>query len=361
MKNLDILHLQPKSCPPRSGALNLGNSPLKKISNLLVFCSLLLLSLWPAAVHAQTQSEIVAENLKAGTDQVNWDYDYRTSEGRILGFATDMSTNKGGTVKFKIRCRADAYKVEIFRIGYYQGKGARKVGDATIVTPLPFVQPLNTVNTETGLIECSNWTVNAEWKIPADAVSGVYIAKLTITDNIDPGVSNQAIFVVRDDASRSDLYFKTSDATWQAYNDFGEYSTAGANLYYGRYTSGSPLQGQTLTKYPNGRAVKVSYDRPFANRAPDGLKSFFFSAEFAMVRWLERNGYSVSYFTDVDAERNGALIKNHKTFVSVGHDEYWSATERANVEAARDAGVNLAFFSGNEVYWKTRWEPGLAK
>ena len=43
-----------------------------------------------------------------------------------------------------------------------------------------------------------------------------------------------------------------------------------------------------------------------------------------------------------------------------GHDEYWSAGQRANVEAARDAGVDLAFFSGNEVYWKTRWEPSSA-
>ena len=35
------------------------------------------------------------------------------------------------------------------------------------------------------------------------------------------------------------------------------------------------------------------------------------------------------------------------------------ATQRANVEAARDAGVNLAFFSGNEVFWKTRLEPSI--
>ncbi|MEW1823818.1 DUF4082 domain-containing protein, partial [Arthrobacter sp. NPDC080031] len=40
-----------------------------------------------------------------------------------------------------------------------------------------------------------------------------------------------------------------------------------------------------------------------------------------------------------------------------GHDEYWSADQRASVQAARDAGVNLAFFSGNELFWKTRWEP----
>ena len=51
------------------------------------------------------------------------------------------------------------------------------------------------------------------------------------------------------------------------------------------------------------------------------------------------------------------LIRNHKVFLSVGHDEYWSGPQRANVEAARDAGVNLQFLSGNEMYWRTRFEP----
>ena len=78
-----------------------------------------------------------------------------------------------------------------------------------------------------------------------------------------------------------------------------------------------------------------------------------------MVRWLEANGYDVSYFTDVDSDRNGALIKNHQVFMSNGHDEYWSGGQRANVEAARDAGTNLAFFSGNEIFWKTRWENSI--
>src|SRR5690606_19198422 len=60
----------------------------------------------------------------------------------------------------------------------------------------------------------------------------------------------------------------------------------------------------------------------------------------------------------VDADRRGTEIREHRVFLSVGHDEYWSAGQRANVEAARDAGVNLAFFSGNEVFWKIRWEDG---
>ena len=79
-----------------------------------------------------------------------------------------------------------------------------------------------------------------------------------------------------------------------------------------------------------------------------------------MVRWLERNGYDVSYFTGVDSARFGSEILDHKTFLSVGHDEYWSGTQRDNVEAARAAGVNLAFFAGNESFWKTRWEPSTA-
>ena len=81
--------------------------------------------------------------------------------------------------------------------------------------------------------------------------------------------------------------------------------------------------------------------------------------EYPMVRWLERNGFDVSYTTNVDAHRRGNLILNHQLFLSVGHDEYWSAEHRTNVEAARDAGVNLAFFSGNAVYWKTRFEPSI--
>ena len=35
-------------------------------------------------------------------------------------------------------------------------------------------------------------------------------------------------------------------------------------------------------------------------------------------------------------------------------------TARERRGRARDAGVNLAFFSGNEIYWKTRWEPSTA-
>ena len=100
----------------------------------------------------------------------------------------------------------------------------------------------------------------------------------------------------------------------------------------------------------------MSYNRPFRTRAVDGGQDWVFNAEYPMIRWLEANGYNVAYTTGVDSDRRGAQILSHRLFLSVGHDEYWSAGQRASVEAARSAGVHLAFFSGNEVFWKTRWE-----
>src|SRR5262249_37582477 len=69
----------------------------------------------------------------------------------------------------------------------------------------------------------------------------------------------------------------------------------------------------------------------------------------------------VSYTSGVDMSQPGgaSIIEQHKMFMSTGHDEYWSGQQRANVEAARNAGVNLAFFSGNEVFWKTRFESSI--
>jgi hypothetical protein len=106
----------------------------------------------------------------------------------------------------------------------------------------------------------------------------------------------------------------------------------------------------------------VSYNRPFDTRR-HSPQSFLFNAEYPMVRFLEANGYDVKYWAGVDTDRRAADLigaGKPKVFVSSGHDEYWYGGQRAAVEAARGAGVNLAFFSGNEVYWKTRYEPSTA-
>ena len=303
-------------------------------------CVLLLTFFYTSTTIAQ--NDIVVENQKQGNPASEWDINGAGS-ATIQGFATDISVNKGNTIRFKINTSASNYTIDIYRLGYYGGLGARKVGTGTITASLPQTQPAEIKDAATGLVDCGSWNESARWDVPADAVSGIYLAKLKRTDNNN---ASHITFIVRDDVSTSDLYFQTSDATWQAYNKYG-----GSSLYIGN------------TKYPGGHAVKISYNRPLLTRDGGGgggeAEDGPFNAEYPMVRWLERNGFDVTYTTNVDADRYGTLIKNHKVFLSVGHDEYWSGAQRANVEAARNAGVHLAFFSGNEVYWKTRWENSI--
>ncbi len=173
-------------------------------------------------------------------------------------------------------------------------------------------------------------------------MSGLYIAHLVRNDT---GGESQIFFVVRDDSSHSDAVLKTSDTTWQAYNAYG-----GNSLYTCTVSCPSGNPGGYKAAYA------VSYNRPFdGTLSTDNGFSDPFYAEYQLIRFLERNGYDLSYVSGHDVDSGGALLQNHKVFISSGHDEYWSGGERQNVEAARNAGVSLAFFSGNEVFWKTRW------
>ncbi len=186
-------------------------------------------------------------------------------------------------------------------------------------------QPNPLFNSATNTVDAGNWSVTDSWAIPSNAVSGVYFAKLTTTTG---NFQNMIPFIVRNDGTVSDIMFQTSDTTWQAYNPWGGY-----NLYQG--PSGTNAD----------RALAVSYNRPIdmnstANEAQPA--DFVFGEEYAAIYWLEQNGYNVSYISGIDAATNGSLLLNAKTYLDVGHDEYWSQSQYANVKAAADAGVNLS-------------------
>ena len=289
----------------------------------------------PGGVCASPANAVVAENCLAGNPASEWDVS-GVGDTSIQGYATQISVNRGSTVTFKVSTNAAAYRFDIYRMGYYGGLGARRVATVNPSASLPQSQPSCLNDGATGLIDCGNWAVSGSWAVPATAVSGIYFAKVIRSDN---GGASHIFFIVRNDASTSNLVFQTADTTWQAYNTYG-----GNSLYTGA---------------PAGRAYKVSYNRPFNTRIVDNGQDWVFNAEYPMVRWLEANGYDVSYISGVDTDRAGSLLLNHRAFLSVGHDEYWSAAQRTNVEAARNAGVHLAFFSGNEVFWKIRWENSI--
>jgi hypothetical protein len=278
-----------------------------------------------------TSNPIVCENSKPGTPRADW---YTPNAwGSIKGFTAKESVQPGEALQFKVSSPV-TYKVSIYRLGWYGGTGARFMPSSPTTAFPAKAQPACLTDT-TGLYDCGNWAATASWTVPTDAVSGLYLAMLDQTDG--NGVMPYP-FVIRNEASHSGIVVQTSDQTWQAYNMEG-----GRNLY----------QGNGPAK--DGRAYKVSYNRPLDIGGDNGI----FGSEFAMIAWLERNGYDVSYLSGIDVSTKGTLLTNHKVYLASGHDEYWNQSQWDNVVAARKAGVNLAFFSGNDVFWRTRLEPAI--
>jgi len=292
---------------------------------------------------------VACENSKPGDPPSDWQI-REIGDESIQGFATAMNVNVGQTEYFKIKTPSPKYHLNILRLGYYGGDGARVIeSNITPGASLPQTQPECLHEEKTGLVDCGNWAVSASWKVPTTAVSGLYVAQLVRDDSADKGGESQIFFVVTEDESHAPIVLKTSDETWQAYNAYG-----GNSLY-------------TCTKWcPKGEpegykaAYSVSYNRPFDGTLPtDDGKSDPFYAEYQLIRFLEKEGYNVTYTSQTDINQNPSLLLNHKVFISSGHDEYWTGPERTAVESAREAGVNMAFFSGNEVFWKTRFGPSI--
>jgi hypothetical protein len=273
---------------------------------------------------------IVTENLKTG--DASWKLNEAALNHEIEGYASSTSVNRGETVDFFVNTTDPTYTLAVYRMGWYGGMGGR-----LMLIPGSLngqAQPFPTPDPNTGLIEC-HWMSSYQLKVPdnpndpTDWASGIYLVKL------EGQVSHKQsyiIFVVRDDARSSDLLFQSSVNTYEAYNDW---------------------EGMSL--YTSPPATKVSFNRPF--KAWYGSQDFL-RFEYNMVRFLEHEGYDVTYCTDVDTHEHGdTLLSSHKAFLVVGHDEYWSWQMRDHVEAARDKGVNLAFFAANTSYWQIRYEP----
>ncbi|HWS72524.1 MAG TPA: N,N-dimethylformamidase beta subunit family domain-containing protein, partial [Thermoanaerobaculia bacterium] len=303
---------------------------IPRVAPRLALTLLLAVSL---SLPAAAQNAVQLENQKQGT--ADWEAFPEASNREIEGYASLTSVDRGGTINFYVNTAEPSYALEIFRLGWYNGLGARRVlGPVT----RPGVVQTTPAPDANGMVEC-NWTAPYTLTIPnssdvTDWASGVYVVRLTGSQS---NKKRFIFFVVRDDARASNHYFISAVNTSQAYNNWG-----GKSLY-------------TFNSTNAVAATKISLNRPLANGA--GTGDFIFRWEYDMLRFLEREGYDVTYGTDVDLHERGNLLLNHRDVLIVGHSEYWSYAMRQNVEAARDQGVNLGFFAGNSVYWQIRYEP----
>jgi len=265
----------------------------------------------------------------------------------IEGYCDRQSVAAGDRLKIMVSTApASKFTVEIFRMGYYGGRGARLMSTLGPFEGKPQATPKPG---HKNIHECT-WEPATELTIPADWTSGVYLGRLATVppDGDTPSYQSYVVFVVKDDRP-ADILFQVSDNTWQAYNrwpnDFSVYT--------------HPKGGQ-------GPWADVSFDRPYAREAQhdavvnDPLTvgaGEFLPLEFPLAYWLERQGYDVTYCSNSDMLTPDRGLRC-KAFISVGHDEYWDIRQFRSVEKMRDEGVNLMFLSGNAVCWVTPMRAG---
>jgi hypothetical protein len=278
---------------------------------------------------------IARENSRPGTSDWQLTFirskDYRSE--MIEGYCSHTSVRAGEPIDIFVSAKpATDVHIDIYRMGYYGGKGGRHITRLGPFAAKP--QPTPPVG-QRRLRECQ-WPRTTRLDVPREWVSGVYLGKLSCAGH---RYQSYVIFVVRDDR-KGDILFQTSDTTWQAYNKWPD--------TYSLYDSDPPVR-------PWGPDTMITYDRPYGKypQVVDNILSQgsgeFLLFEYPLCYWLEQHGYDVTYWSNIDTHADPKGLARAKCFLSIGHDEYWSLEMYENVKNAIQAGLNVAFLCGNSV------------
>lgn len=276
----------------------------------------------PQLNEKRMRENIVKENERPGS--IGWKI---TSPGHhhIQGYASNPSVKAGSQISFHVHSEKP-FSMQVYRMGYYQGLGGR-----IMYTKTGCKEYKQKVFFKTS--EGCAWLPNYSLKIPASWPSGFYLNKLTDTK----GRASYIPFVVRDEeSSKADYVVLLATNTYQAYNNWG-----GKSLY--AYNSTFGKQGKM-----------VSYNRPYSSGEGAGL---FFQFEYNLIRWLEKEGYHLTYICDVDVHQGILEQSKAKALIIAGHAEYWSMEMRRSIEKVTASRMNLANFSANVGYWQVRIDP----
>lgn len=254
----------------------------------------------------------------------NWDIK-KAGGNQLQGYADKTSYLPGETAHLFINS-ANNYYIEIYRMGYYEGKGGQLKGSYGM---FPAITQTALTNPDT--ME-ANWTKTVDLGIPSNWESGMYLAKI-----VDTSLKESYIpFVVKSpNPNPNGMGLIISVNTYQAYNNWGGKSMYSYNSLDGLFSS------------------KVSFDRPYVDGNGSGQ---FFSYEYNMIRWLEKKGYKISYFTNQDIDSGFLRYSQVKTLLFPGHDEYWSMKTRSEIEDLSKGRMNLGIFNANMGYWQVRFE-----
>lgn len=198
------------------------------------------------------------------------------------------------------------------------------------------------------------WKPTLAIEITDDWQTGFYLVRLETEAE-----RSHAFFVVRASEPGENLLV-LSTSTWAAYNDWG-----GPSFYTGGHVSSQqrPLPNGFLDKpdpsrYRNAHFAAMPLEERrdhFAEYSMWSGSAGFANWERLFVEWAESNDIPLDYATSLDLHQDPELLAPYRRYISVGHDEYWSAEMRNHVEDWVEAGGHAAFFSGNTSFWQVRF------
>ena len=249
----------------------------------------------------------------------------------MVGYVARQAVRVGQTERIYVSAAGAAtVRIRIFRMGWYSGKGGREVLASARLRVVP--QPPCAHSLDTGLTQCA-WHPTLTFVVPSALPTGVYIAKLSARTG-----QSDCLFVVLA-ARPQPLVAQLPTLTYEAYNAWG-----GDSLYPGG-ADRVRITGAT-------QGVEVSYQRPYDSITGAGQ---FFARDVAMIRFLERYGYPVSYTTSESVDEDPGQLTGHRALIDFGHSEYWSERQAAAFAHARNSGTSLLFFGSDTLAWRVRY------
>jgi len=276
--------------------------------------------------------------------------------GAIDGYPSSWSYKQGDTLGLRVSTTSIAFRTRIYRIGWYPNSPVGPVGSRLIhevKTTMGERQPFPAENADTGFAE-PNWRDSILVKIGNDWTPGHYVVRFTTAE----GMEGYTHFVVRDDAApvRAPILYVDSLFTETAYDPWPKMFDGTGKQISGKSTYSYNSMGVDVKASGAKQAVEVSMARP---RGENWGLSIWRDWTVPTVQFLEKHGFDVGYATSLDLHE-GHVLGGRKMFMDSGHDEYWTRAAWENLEAGRNAGLNLAFFSGNDFTWQVRLEKGQA-
>ncbi len=248
------------------------------------------------------------------------------ANGAIDLFGSTLSAVPGTRVGLHVNVVGGArYELRLWRLDGSAAGGTRLACGRRCADRPGIAQPAATTDPVTNEIRAP-WSVTDTLRIGMDWPSGYYVVQAVLLDGSSAGTGAITPIVVKRAARRAPapILLEIPMSTAAAYNTWGGLSAYSIDAW----------------------SDVVSLDRPFASGLLGG--------EYALLRFLLRNGFDFDVQTDLDTAVDPQSLLDHRLVLVGGHDEYWTQSTSDAFYEAKKQGVNLGFFGANIGYWRTR-------